>query len=123
MNYITIFLALVVALEHIYILVLEMFLADTERASNAFSIDLAFLKQKESKIMMANQGLYNGFLAAGIIFGLFIVPENARLMVTLFFLGCVIVAAVYGAMSATKKILLIQGLPAIISFVCCIYFL
>lgn len=123
MNYIAIFLALVVALEHMYILVLEMFLADTKRAANAFSIDLAFLKQKEAKIMMANQGLYNGFLAAGILFGLFIVPENARVMVTLFFLGCVIVAALYGAMTATKKILLMQGLPAIIAFMSCIYFL
>lgn len=115
--------ALFVAVEHIYILILEMFMSQTERVSRTFGLKRDFLMQKEVKVMMANQGLYNGFLAAGITFGLFIVPKNAQLPVTLFFLGCVIVAALYGALTASKKILLMQGLPAIIAFIMCVCFL
>lgn len=115
--------ALIVAIEHIYILILEMFMSQTKRAADAFQIDLHFLKQKEAKVMMANQGLYNGFLAVGIVFGLFFVPANATRIVTLFFLGCVIVAAIYGALTATRKILLVQGGPAILAFVLCFFFL
>lgn len=115
--------ALIVALEHVYILVLEMFMSQTKRAARAFEIDIEFLKKKEAKVMMANQGLYNGFLAAGIVFGLFIVPANAQLLVTLFFLLCVIIAALYGAFTASRRILIIQGLPVIIAFTLCVFFL
>lgn len=123
MKLIAIILALIVSAEHFYILILEMFLGQTKKASRTFNMSLTTLKQKEIKTLLANQGLYNGFLAAGIIFGLFIVPKNAQLPVTLFFLGCVIVAALYGALTSSKKILLMQGLPAILAFLACIYFL
>lgn len=123
MHIIAILFALIVSIEHFYILVLEMFLGQTKKAAQTFNLTLQFLKQKEVKTLMANQGLYNGFLATGILFGLFIVPMQARVSVTLFFLGCVIVAAVYGSLTATKKILLMQGMPAIIAFVMCLFFL
>lgn len=123
MTLLAIITALLVAAEHGYILILEMFMSQTERTARIFQIDLHFLRRKEAKIMMANQGLYNGFLAAGIIFGLFFVPENARMLVTVFFLSCILVAALYGAFTASPKILLMQGLPALVAFVMCIFFL
>ncbi|MBS0447954.1 MAG: DUF1304 domain-containing protein [Proteobacteria bacterium] len=98
-----------VAAIHLYILVLEMFLWDTPRGRRAFGTTPAFAT--ESKILAANQGLYNGFLAAGLIWGL----ASAGPAVEIFFLGCVIVAGVFGAITASRRILYVQALPAAVA--------
>ncbi len=105
-----VFVALI-ALLHVYILVLEMFLWATPRGRRAFGTTQEFAEQ--SKVLAANQGLYNGFLAAGLVWGLTLGP--AGYSVKLFFLGCVFVAGLYGGFTATRKILFIQAIPAAIA--------
>ena len=105
-------LVLVVAAIHVYILVLEMFLWRTERGRRAFGTDQAFADA--SATLAANQGLYNGILAAGLLWGV-IAPDPVGFQVTVFFLACVIVAGVYGALTASRKILFIQALPAAVA--------
>jgi putative membrane protein len=100
-----------VALIHIYILILEMVLWDTPRGRRAFGTTEAFAK--ESKVLAANQGLYNGFLAAGLIWGIWL--GEAGDPVKIFFLLCVAVAGVYGAATVGMRILLIQTVPALIA--------
>ena len=99
---------LLVALLHVYILVLEMFLWDKPAGLRAFGLtpELA----RASKALAGNQGLYNGFLAAGLGWGLSLGASGTG--VKAFFLGCVLVAGVYGSLTASRKILFIQGLPA-----------
>ena len=97
-----------VALIHLYILVLEMFLWKTSRARSAFGTTVQFAQ--ESASLAANQGLYNGFLAAALIWGL-IATDPTGFQFKLYGLACVIVAGLYGAATATKKILLVQVLP------------
>jgi putative membrane protein len=97
-----------VALLHIYFLVLEMFLWDKPAGLKAFGQTLE--AAKASKVLAANQGLYNGFLAAGLIWGLALGTDGTSIKV--FFLGCVLVAGVYGAATASRKILFVQALPA-----------
>nr|WP_184294521.1 DUF1304 domain-containing protein [Roseateles terrae] len=99
-----------VALIHLYILVLEMFLWNTPKGRKAFGLTPEFAQA--TQVLAANQGLYNGFLAAGLIWGLLL--GSAGLPVKLFFLGCVAVAGVYGAATASRKILYIQALPAVL---------
>jgi putative membrane protein len=101
----------IVALIHIYILLLEMFLWDTQRGRKAFGTTEAFAK--ESKVLAANQGLYNGFLAAGLIWGIWL--GEAGDPVKIFFLLCVAVAGAYGAATVGPRILLIQTVPALIA--------
>jgi putative membrane protein len=101
----------VVAAIHAYILVLEMFLWDTPRGRKAFGTTEAFAK--ESKVLAANQGLYNGFLAAGLIWGIWL--GQAGDPVKVFFLLCVAVAGAYGAATVSVRILLIQTVPALIA--------
>jgi putative membrane protein len=99
-----------VALLHLYFLVLEMFLWDKPAGLRAFG------QTKEaaaaSKVLAANQGLYNGFLAAGLIWGLSMGADGGSVKV--FFLGCVLAAGLYGAATASRKILFVQALPAAI---------
>jgi putative membrane protein len=95
-----------VGLIHVYILVLEMFLWQTPRARAAFGTTPEFAAA--SATLAANQGLYNGFLAAGLIYGL--ITDDVTFQV--FFLICVIVAGCYGAATASRRILLVQVLPA-----------
>ena len=97
-----------VALIHVYILVLEMFLWDTPRGHKAFGLTPEFARA--TRVLAANQGLYNGFLAAGLIWGLWL--GAAGLAVKLFFLGCVAVAGLYGAATSSRKILFVQTVPA-----------
>ncbi len=97
-----------VALLHVYILVLEMFLWDKPVGLRAFGQTQA--AATASKVLAANQGLYNGFLAAGLAWGLSL--GDAGMGVKTFFLSCVLVAGVYGSLTANRKILWIQGLPA-----------
>ena len=89
---------LLVALEHIYILVLEMFLWTTPRSLMAFRMSAE--KAEATKVLAANQGLYNGFLAAGLFWGLFYPSITVSYQLKLFFLGCVLVAALYGGITA-----------------------
>jgi putative membrane protein len=100
-----------IALLHVYILVLEMFLWTTPRGRRAFGLTPEFAEA--SKTLAANQGLYNGFLAAGLAWGLLLGPAGYG--VKLFFLGCILVAGLYGAATATRKILFIQAIPAAIA--------
>lgn len=97
-----------VALLHVYILVLEMFLWTTPRGRKAFGTTPEFAEA--SKVLAANQGLYNGFLAAGLFWGLAVGPAGTSIQ--LFFLGCVLVAGLYGAATASKRILFVQAVPA-----------
>lgn len=99
-----------VGLLHIYILVLEMFLWDKPAGRKAFGLKQDFAIA--TKVLAANQGLYNGFLAAGLFWGLSL--GDAGGPVKVFFLLCVLVAGLYGAATASKRILFIQALPAAI---------
>jgi putative membrane protein len=105
-------LVLVVAAIHAYILVLEMFLWRTERGRRAFGTDQAFADQ--SATLAANQGLYNGFLAAGLVWGV-LAGDPVGFQVRVFFLGCVIVAGAYGALTVNRRILVVQAVPAIVA--------
>lgn len=97
-----------IALLHVYILVLEMFLWDKPAGRKAFghSQEMASL----SKVLAANQGLYNGFLAAGLFWGLYL--GEAGFDIKVFFLGCILVAGIYGGLTAKIKIIYIQAVPA-----------
>jgi putative membrane protein len=101
------FVALV-ALLHVWFLVLEMFLWDKPLGLRTFGHSAEHAAA--SKVLAANQGLYNGFLAAGLLWGLTL--GDAGSAVKVFFLACVIVAGVYGAATASRKILFVQALPA-----------
>ncbi|MFA7274130.1 MAG: DUF1304 domain-containing protein [Crocinitomicaceae bacterium] len=107
-------LVALVAVEHLYILYMEMFAWET-LGKKTFKGSLPDELFKPTKSLAANQGLYNGFLAAGLIWSLFISDSAWSFNVAVFFLSCVIVAAMYGAYSASKKILIVQGLPAILA--------
>lgn len=98
-----------VALIHVYILVLEMFLWTTPRARAAFGTTPQFAQ--ESRVLAANQGLYNGFLAAALVWGL-LATDPTGFQLKLYGLACVIVAGLYGAATASKRILVVQVLPA-----------
>jgi putative membrane protein len=102
-----------VALLHLYFLVLEMFLWDQPYGRRIFRLtpELA----TASKALAANQGLYNGFLAAGLVWG--VLPGTGGEAVRVFFLGCVIVAGVFGALTVGRKILLVQALPGALALV------
>jgi len=104
---------LLVALLHVYILVLEMFLWDKPAGLRAFGLSPEFARA--SKALAGNQGLYNGFLAAGLGWGLSLGANGGA--VKIFFLGCVLVAGVYGSLTASRKILFIQALPAAVGLV------
>jgi len=99
-----------VALLHVYFLVLEMFMWDKPLGLKTFRMTQE--KAEMTKVLAANQGLYNGFLAAGLLWGLSL--GDAGSDIKMFFLGCVIVAGVYGAVTVGRKILFIQAMPAAI---------
>ena len=97
-----------VALIHVYIVILEMVWWDTPRGHKAFGLTPDFAAR--TKVLAANQGLYNGFLVAGLVWGLWLGAEGFA--IKLFFLACVLVAGLFGAATASRKILYIQALPA-----------
>jgi putative membrane protein len=101
----------IIALMHVWFLILEMFLWDKPTGRRAFGLTAEFAAQ--SKVLAANQGLYNGFLAAGLIWGLLLGNAEGT-HVKIFFLACVLIAGVYGGFTATRKVLWIQALPAAI---------
>ena len=104
-----------VAFLHIYFLVLEMFLWTSPIGLKTFAMTVE--KANETAVLAANQGLYNGFLAAGLLWCLIHPDTTFSKQLAIFFLGCVLAAALYGAYSVNLKILLIQGGPAIIALI------
>ena len=102
-----------VALIHCYIVYLEMVLWDTPSGRKAFKLTPEFASA--SKVLAANQGLYNGFLAAGLIWGLYL--GAAGFQIKMFFLICVTIAGLYGAATVGRKILFIQAVPAVLAII------
>jgi putative membrane protein len=100
-----------VAALHLYFLVLEMFLWTTPTGRRVFGLEAAFAE--ESKSLAANQGLYNGFLVAGLVWGL----AADRTDVKVFFLACVVAAGLYGAATVSRRILVVQAVPAVLALV------
>ena len=100
-----------VALIHLYILWLEMFVWTTvgRKVFKTIPSDLF----DKTKVMAASQGLYNGFLAAGLIWSLFVTDDIWSKNIAMFFLNCVLIAGIYGAFSVSKRIFFVQGIPAI----------
>lgn len=108
-----------VAFIHFYIVWLEMF-AWTTKAPKVFKTIPKHLFEP-TKVLAANQGLYNGFLAAGLIWSLCICDVNWSKNVALFFLGCVAVAGIYGALTASKRILYVQTVPAVLGILAVLF--
>lgn len=104
-------LVIFVALQHLGFLVLEMFLWTTPTGHSVFGLEPEFAEQ--SAALAANQGLYNGFLAAGLLFSL--TRRHDRFAISAFFLGCVIVAGVFGAVTVGQTILFVQAAPALVA--------
>lgn len=102
---------LIVAFLHVYFMFMEMFLWTKPSGMKAFGLTPE--TAASSRILAMNQGLYNGFLAAGLLWG----AHGGGRSVTLFFLGFVIIAGVFGGITASKKILLVQALPGLIAFI------
>ena len=109
MHVLSMLLIAFVALEHIGFLVLEMFLWDGPIGKRLFR--LSSMVAAATKPLAANQGLYNGFLAAGLIWGLI----ADRLDVKLFFLACVIIAGIFGAATVSRRIVVVQAVPAVLA--------
>lgn len=103
----------IIALLHLYIMYFEMFAWETKGRKVFRNFPKELFSQ--TKVMAANQGLYNGFLAAGLIWTFFISNAEWNKNVSLFFLACVAVAGIYGAMTADKKILFVQTVPSVIA--------
>ena len=108
-----------VALEHLYIMYFEMFAWETIGKRTFKSIPENLFKP--TKGLAANQGLYNGFLAAGLILSLLICNKEWSVNISIFFLCCVIVAGIYGAITASKRIFFVQALPAILALIAVLF--
>nr|WP_276682822.1 DUF1304 domain-containing protein [Empedobacter brevis] len=107
-------LTIIVTVEHLYILWMEMFAWETT-GKKVFGKSLPNELFRPTKRLAANQGLYNGFLAAGLIWSFLIEHTEWSFNIRLFFLGCVVVAGVFGAVTASKKIFFVQALPALLA--------
>jgi putative membrane protein len=105
----------IVATEHLYILYMEMFAWETlgKKTFKGIATELF----KPTKTLAANQGLYNGFLAAGLIWTFFISDEIWKVNISVFFLSCIVVAGLYGTFTAGKKIFFTQALPALVALI------
>ena len=113
MSFLTIFLIALVAFEHVYFLILEMFLWTKPKGIKAFGLKSKAFAE-ETKVLAANQGLYNGFLAAGLIFS--IIQNDLKFAI--FFLVCVTIAGIYGSYSTKQiKLFYVQAVPAIIALI------
>jgi len=108
-------LVLFIALEHFAFLYLEMFLWTKKTGRKIFHNTLE--EAERTKVLAANQGLYNGFLASGLLFGLFYPDMQAGTHITMFFLCCTFLAGLYGGFSVNKRIFFIQGLPSLVVLV------
>jgi putative membrane protein len=107
-------LTVLVALIHVYIVVLEMALWTTPRGRATFGTTREFAQ--ESKALAANQGLYNGFLVAGLVCGL-LLSDPSGYAFRVFFLACVVIAGLYGAATVSRRILLVQSAPAALALI------
>ncbi|MEC5146987.1 DUF1304 domain-containing protein [Chitinophaga sp. 212800010-3] len=116
MKLIATILTALVAIEHLYILWMEMFAWETA-GKKAFGGALPGELFKPTKKLAANQGLYNGFLAAGLIWSFLISDTTWATNIRLFFLACVAIAGIYGALTASRKIFYVQALPAIVAII------
>ncbi|MDU8886618.1 DUF1304 domain-containing protein [Yeosuana sp. MJ-SS3] len=113
MKLLHIILILLIALEHFYFLILEMFLWTSPKGIKTFGLKSKQFAE-DTKVLAANQGLYNGFLAVGLIYSLVINNSNS----TVFFLICIAIAGIYGAYSTKKiKLFYIQSVPAIVTLI------
>lgn len=108
----------IVAVEHLFIMILEMFFWDKPIGRKVFGLRLE--EAKIQKKLAVNQGLYNGFLAFGLIWSLVHPNPSFSHELSFFFLGCVFIAGLVGAVTANKKILFIQGIPALIAMIFCL---
>lgn len=115
MEFITSFLILFIALEHFGFLYLEMFLWSKKAGRKIFSHSKE--DAEKTKVLAANQGLYNGFIAIGLVWGFFHPNQDFGSQIILFFLSCIIVAGIYGGLTAKKSILYIQALPALVTVI------
>lgn len=113
MKYLPIVFVSLVAIEHIYIMVLEMFLWTKPKGLKVFGNTQEMAEQ--TKVLAANLGLYNGFLAVGLLWGLLHSNPVFGNQIQVFFICCVIVAAIYGGLTANRSILIVQGVPALIA--------
>ena len=113
MRMLSLILVGIVAFEHLYFMYLEMFVWTTKKTRHIFGTTEVFAEA--SKSLAANQGLYNGFLAAGLAWSLLQPDAAFALQLKVFFLACVIVAAIYGALSVKRSILYVQGIPAMLA--------
>lgn len=111
MNTAAIILTALVALLHVYFLVLEMFLWTKPYGRRVFGLTPE--SAAATKVLAANQGLYNGFLAAGLVWGLTLGADGFA--VKIFFLACVVAAGVFGGVTASRKILFVQALPGAVA--------
>ncbi len=112
MNYLQITLIGIVAFIHFYFMILEMFLWTKPKGLKAFGLQKDFAEK--TKVLAANQGLYNGFLVAGLVWSIF----TSNNSIAIFFLSCVIIAGIYGSISLKKiKVLYIQAIPAILALI------
>ena len=112
-------LVALVALLHVYILILEMFLWTAPQGRKAFGTTPEFAEQ--TRVLAANQGLYNGFLAAGLIWSVLQPLPGFAWQIAIFFLACVAVAGIYGAATASRKILFVQTVPAVIAMLAVVF--
>lgn len=110
MNTLSLILIGFITLIHFYFMFLEMKLWEKKRIREMFGLSAELAKQ--TRMMAFNQGLYNGFLATGLLWSLVSTDINIRIQLQIFFLGCVLVAGTVGALTVTKRIFWIQGLPA-----------
>ncbi|QND50884.1 DUF1304 domain-containing protein [Phyllobacterium sp. 628] len=106
-----------VALLHVYFMYLEMLVWDKPQGLKTFRLTQEFASA--SKALALNQGLYNGFLVAGLVWGLWL--GEAGFAIKVFFLGCVIVAGIVGGLSVNRRIFLVQGVPAILALAALIF--
>lgn len=110
----------IIAIEHLYFLWLEMFAWETT-GRKVFRGALPDELFKPTRILAANQGLYNGFLASGLLWTFFISDPVWKWNVALFFLGCVAVAGIYGAFTASRKIFFVQAVPALLALMMVVF--
>ncbi|ULO06480.1 DUF1304 domain-containing protein [Paenibacillus sp. 19GGS1-52] len=116
---ISIILVSIIAAIHIYIVYLEMFMWATPKGMKTFGTTEQVAK--DSKSLAFNQGLYNGFLAAGLIWGLLYPDAVAGRHIQLFFLACVLIAGIVGSLTAKKSIIYVQALPALVAIIAVLF--
>ncbi|MGG1006311.1 DUF1304 domain-containing protein [Bacillus velezensis] len=107
----------IVALEHVFIMILEMFFINSKAAKRSFKLPKHLEGDRNVAVMFANQGLYNGFLAAGLIWGLILGADPIGHMIQMFFVFCVVIAAIFGGFTSNKSIIVKQGLPAVLALI------